>query len=119
MPPDSGSKQSPIPLGLRVLVVCEADVGTYEHVILDGDAGRDENERTDLAIISNSHALFDVHVGVDLGILPNLTSVEIHEVVNSGVLSNTGFLDNGKFWGFPHLTRTSSATGNCTWTVRS
>jgi hypothetical protein len=76
-----------------MFVVSESDVGRDEDVVFYDYACRDEDEGSNLAIVPNGNALFDVYVGVYLGIIPDLASVQIDLVVDSRVASYCCFLD--------------------------
>ncbi len=60
-----------------ILVISEGHVWPYEHIVLYRDPCRDKDKWADLAVVPNSHTLFDVDIGIDLSVLSNPTAVEI------------------------------------------
>ena len=102
-----------------VFVVRERNVRAYEHVVLDSNAGRNEDKWSNFTIVTDAHAFLDIDVGVDLRVFSDLASIQIYEIVNSRVFSKPGLLYDRKLWVLGHLTRTPSATGNFTGTVLS
>src|SRR6266705_2878599 len=52
---------------------------------------------SNLTIVSYRDTFFDVYVGVDLGILSNLASVQVYLIMNPGVLAYDRLLDHGEF----------------------
>ncbi len=64
-------------MGPWILVIREGHVWPYEHVVLDGDARRNEDKGADFAVISDSHSFFNVNVGIDFCVLSDLTPIEV------------------------------------------
>ena len=77
-------KKLPFAMGFWILVVGEGYAWSYEHVVLNYHARRDEDEGSDLAIIADCDAFFDIDEGVDLGILSDCATVEVYLVIDAG-----------------------------------
>src|SRR6266566_2164516 len=101
-------------------ISCNNGARPYEGVLVDGYSGRDENERSDLAIVTDCDAFFDVDISVYFRVLADSTAVKVYLIVDSGAFPYLRFLDNGILWatGF-HFAGISVAEGIWTCIVRS
>ena len=79
----TGLEKLPFSMRSGVFVIGERDVRRDEDVVFDDYSRWDEDEGSNLAVVSNCNALFDVYVGVDLGVLSDLAPVEVYLVVDS------------------------------------
>src|SRR3990170_6090338 len=104
-----GMQKPPYALRSWILVVCERDVRCDEHIVPDSDAGGDEYEGTNLAVVAYHYSFLDVNVGVDLGFPSNLATVKIDVVVNLGVFRNPSLTDYGVSRTASHTAKISSA----------
>lgn len=90
---DPSLEQRPVTMGSRVFVVGKGDIGPDEDVIFDRYSGRDEDKRSDLAIVAYCDAFFDVDISVYFRVLADSTTVKVYLIVYSGAFTYLGFLD--------------------------
>jgi len=110
---DPSLEQRPVTMGSGVFVVGKGDIGPDENAIFDRYSGRDENERSDLAIVTDCDAFFNVDISVYFRVLADSTAVKVYLIVDSGAFPYLRFLDNGILAGI------SVAEGIWTCIVRS
>src|SRR6266567_1047098 len=117
---DPSLEQRPVTMGSGVFVVGKGDIGPDENAIFDRYSGRDENERSDLAIVTDCDAFFDVDISVYFRVLADSTAVKVYLIVDSGAFPYLRFLDNGilRATGL-HFAGISVAEGIWTCIVRS
>jgi len=92
---DPSLEQRPVTMGSRVFVVGKGDIRPDENAIFDRYSGRDEDERSDLAIVAYCDAFFDVDISVYFRVLADSTAVKVYLIVDSGTFPYLRFLDNG------------------------
>src|SRR4051812_33241308 len=61
------------------MIVDEHNAMAYEYLIFDGYALANEGVRGDLAAVTNYDSLLYLDEGTDFGIVPDLTSVQVHK----------------------------------------
>src|SRR5262249_8252137 len=93
---DQGRRHFPIFFGLqaaargggaRVDVVDERYPMSYEDVLLDSDAFADKSVAGDLAVAPDPGVLLDLDKRADLGVITNLTAVQVDELREFDVLA--------------------------------
>src|SRR5205807_5988063 len=115
---DSSIEQGPFSVSSRVFVVGECDVRCDKDIVLYYYSRWDEDEGSNFAIVPNRNPLLNVHVRVDLRIFPDLTTVQIHLVIDARVAAYRYPFDHRVFSGF-HLARIAGIIGSWIGTVRS
>jgi hypothetical protein len=72
--------------GTRVAIVDKHDMMAYKDLILNGHAFTDKGMTRDLTVLPDPYPFLDLNKSTDLGVITNLTAIEVHKVVDGDVL---------------------------------